>query len=110
MINAQGFRVEIDRGRLATVIGRSARTRKANSRVGQSATSWGRRGGQVTSAVLADTKRRHPGCRCEEKVGLREGMPVAELQELGSGCTGLEAGGQGWVCERLDLVRRRFGW
>lgn len=75
-------------------------------------------GAHVSAEVLAETLPRDPGCRCDE-MGLREGMPVAELILLGSGCTGEDPFGRlgprkrnrrsgGWVCNRLDTVRRRY--
>lgn len=80
--------------------------------------------GAVASAVTADdlesTRDRWPECRCEE-LGLRVGLPVAELVDLEEGCTGSRqrarlqgtdvgyAGPGGWVCPRLDKIRRRHG-
>lgn len=70
----------------------------------------GRGGSYVTAEVLAETAT--PACRCHE-LGLVVGMPVADLLSLDSGCTGVDSplsvGGGGWVCERLDKVRRRYG-
>lgn len=70
----------------------------------------------VSAEVLEETARRYEGCRCDE-LGLVEGLPVNELIYLGSGCTGETIDGRkiarhnraGWVCQRLDLVRRRYG-
>lgn len=72
----------------------------------------------VREDVLAESRERYPRCRCEE-LGLRAGMPVAELVELEAGCTGSLGRRRlgtfyhdyqaGWVCDRLNLVRRRHG-
>lgn len=71
----------------------------------------------VSAEVLEETGQRYPDCRCEE-MGLQPGYPVKELSNLGSGCTGETPFGEkgpnrrgegGWVCQRLDLVRRRYG-
>lgn len=75
----------------------------------------GRGGTYVSTEVIVDAQGANPGCRCEE-LGLRAGMPVIELVELGSGCTGqtidgrkVRAGQGGWVCNALDTIRRRYG-
>lgn len=52
------------------------------------------------AAVLTDTRKTHPACRCE----LRATMTRGDLRALGAGCT---AGR--WVCPRLDAVRRVLG-
>ncbi len=70
----------------------------------------------VSEEVLKETGARYEGCRCDE-LGLAAGMLVTDLIELGSGCTGETIDGRkvhrvnstGWVCQRLDLVRRRYG-
>lgn len=72
----------------------------------------------VGEDVLADTRNRYPECRCEE-LGLRAGMPVEELIELEAGCTGTPGRRRlgtlyndyqaGWVCDRLNHIRRRYG-
>lgn len=76
-----------------------------------------RAGSVVTAGVLAETLARYPDCRChlESPVTpgykLEEGMPSSDLIELEEGCTGSRqsGGATGWVCPRLDLVRRRCG-
>jgi len=72
----------------------------------------------VSAEVLAETAERYDHCRCDE-MGLVAGLPVRDLIELGSGCTGetpsgvrgpyKKRGSAGHVCQRLDLVRRRYG-
>jgi len=74
---------------------------------------------EVEESVLADTLLRYPSCRCE-RLGLVAGMPVDKLVTLEEGCTGSRqkaqlqgsrslAGDAGWICERLNRIRRRYG-
>jgi hypothetical protein len=95
-------RLLLDRNVLAVVISDSGtqRAQGAGGRVSGRAV--------VTSEAIEDAKRANTTCTCEA-FGLRPGMPADELIELGSGCTGLDAGGMGWVCEALDKLRRRYG-
>lgn len=73
----------------------------------------------VSAEVLAETLKSYPKCRCEE-LGLRAGLPVAELIELEAGCTSSHAKARfenrrvdhhdrGFVCDRLNTIRRRYG-
>lgn len=68
----------------------------------------------VRGEVIAETRGQYPECGCEE-LGLRAGMPTAELIDLEAGCTGAihrfgSPGARGgWVCERLNKVRRQHG-
>lgn len=76
----------------------------------------------MSAAVLAETLKAYPGCRCEEKKymkalrphvrkRLKPDMPVSDLREVCAGCTtrvGFNAEVLG-VCRRLDAVRRRYG-
>jgi hypothetical protein len=56
--------------------------------------------------VIAESAKGHPRCRCE----LRADMTRDELVALGAGCTASRhVGDVGWVCPRLDTVRRRLG-
>jgi hypothetical protein len=68
---------------------------------------------------MEEALRSNPTCRCEE-LGLRAGMPVGELIDLEAGCTsslnkaklnGTKAthSDRGFVCPRLDTIRRRYG-
>lgn len=105
----------IDTARLARVADNPTPRRAA---AGERATRRGRgRGGMyVTAEVLADAAGTYADCRCDE-LGLVVGMATSDLVELGSGCTGetpdgrrlKPAGSGGWVCPRLDTVRRRYG-
>lgn len=74
----------------------------------------------VSEEVIAETRERYPACRCEE-LGLYAGMNIGELIRLEEGCTGTRqraqlmglgvptaGNGGGWVCERLDKVRRTY--
>ena len=76
----------------------------------------------VTPEVLAATREDYPTCQCEElDPGLRAGMLVSELILLEEGCTGSRQRAwlsgsapshstpPGWVCQRLDKVRRIYG-
>lgn len=57
-------------------------------------------------ALLAQTAKAHPRCRCQ----LRANMTLDELMRLGAGCTGSRGiGDVGWVCPRLNEVRRKLG-
>lgn len=58
----------------------------------------------VSLTDLVETKRNHPGCRCEEDHGLEVGMPKFKVSKLGTGCK------ERWVCSRLDALRRRMGY
>lgn len=88
----------IDRALLSRVMGNATRRRSAGG--GSSAAV-------VSAAVLAETARTNRNCHCEDH-GLKAGMLVEDLIELESGCTGLPTG-PGWVCPRLDAVRRKYG-
>lgn len=50
--------------------------------------------------AIRDTRERWPRCRCQ----LRGIRTIDELQALGAGCTA-----PGYVCPRLDTIRRRLG-
>ena len=74
----------------------------------------------VTILALESTKGFNPTCKCEDvahmagkrphvRGHLHAGMPISELRDLGAGCTTGTGFNQGWVCSRLDLVRRRCG-
>lgn len=64
----------------------------------------------VTDALLAETAERYPDCRCTEPgVGLMDGMPASSLWHLEAGCTGGVHYTPGYVCPRLNEVRRRVG-
>jgi hypothetical protein len=57
-------------------------------------------------AVIAESVKDHPRCR---RV-LRADMTREELVALGAGCTASrQVGDVGWVCPRLDTVRRSLG-
>lgn len=57
-------------------------------------------------AVIAESAKDHPRCRCT----LRADMTREDLLGLGAGCTASRyLGDIGWVCPRLDQVRRRLG-
>jgi hypothetical protein len=57
-------------------------------------------------ALIAESASDHPRCRCE----LRADMTREQLVALGAGCTASRyLGDIGWVCPRLDTVRRRLG-
>lgn len=73
----------------------------------------------VPDTILTETRSRYPECRCEE-LGLEAGMPTSRLIELEEGCAGsrqrarlegrtIRVGDSGWVCPRLDVVRKRCG-
>jgi hypothetical protein len=72
--------------------------------------------GRVRQRILDATAARYRDCRCEE-LGLEAGMATRELVLLGSGCTGETIDGRrvrplgsgGWVCPRLDTIRRHYG-
>lgn len=57
---------------------------------------------------VASTGATYPKCRCES-IGLRAGITVDQLLRLGSGCTGNNISGSGYVCPRLILLRRKYG-
>lgn len=95
-------RLLLDRNVLARVISDSG-TQRAQGAGGRVS---GR--GAITAEAIEDARRANKTCTCTD-LGLRPGMPAIELIELGSGCTGLDAGGPGWVCEALDALRRRYG-
>ena len=78
------------------------------------------RSGGVTAATLEATLAANPTCRCEDEQHMNDlsphvrghlyaGMPVAELRELAGGCTSGVSWSVGYVCTRLDLIRRRHG-
>jgi hypothetical protein len=55
--------------------------------------------------AIAESAKAHPSCRCE----LRANMTREELVDLGAGCTASrDVGDIGWVCPRLDAIRRRL--
>ena len=57
-------------------------------------------------ALIAESAKDHPRCCCE----LRPDMSHEQLTALGAGCTASRhLGDVGWVCPRLDHVRRRLG-
>lgn len=101
----------IDTTRLASVLGRREVVRVKSVSNGNGGST---RVSIVSAEVLAEITDER--CRCEE-LGLRAGMPVKELIVLGSGCTGETMFGArlrparepGWVCNRLDRIRRRYG-
>lgn len=77
------------------------------------------RDGFITEAVLAETLARYPGCRCTE-LGLQAGVRITDMISLGAGCCGsgdhVSLDGKqrwfvasGYVCQRLDAVRRVYG-
>jgi hypothetical protein len=56
--------------------------------------------------LIAESARDHPRCRC----ALHANMTRADLVALGAGCTASRhVGDIGWVCPRLNHVRRRLG-
>lgn len=95
-------RLLLDRNALAVVISDSGtqRAQGAGGRVSGRAV--------VTSEAIEDAMRWNKTCTCPE-LGLTPGLPIAQLIELDSGCTGLDNGGPGYVCPSLDSVRRRYG-
>jgi hypothetical protein len=73
---------------------------RARARAAQRA--WQRR----LRAVIAESAKAHPRCGC----ALRTSMTRADLIGLGAGCTASRyLGDIGWVCPRLDYIRRRLG-
>jgi hypothetical protein len=61
---------------------------------------------QRLRAAIAESAKDHPRCRCE----LRPDTTREQLAALGAGCTASRhLGDVGWVCPRLDHVRRRLG-
>lgn len=74
----------------------------------------------VTPEVIAATREQYPDCRCSE-LGLAAGMRVNALVELEAGCRGNPGRSRlsgepmshrdppGYVCERLNKVRRIYG-
>jgi hypothetical protein len=56
--------------------------------------------------LIAESAKDHPRCRCE----LHPNISHEQLIALGAGCTASRhLGDVGWVCPRLDRVRRRLG-
>lgn len=106
----------IDIDRLDRVIERKVIARA--TRVNGSGARRTRGAGVVSAEIIASAMGANERCRCEE-LGLHAGMPVSELVELGSGCTGetpdgrrvagRSAGQGGYVCNALDTIRRRYG-
>jgi hypothetical protein len=79
---------------------RGQRLARARARAAKQA--WRRR----LKAAIADSAKDHPRCRCE----LRPDMSREQLVGLGAGCTASKhLADVGWVCPRLDHVRRRLG-
>jgi len=79
---------------------RGQRLARARARAAKQA--WRRR----LRALIAASAKDHPRCRCE----LRSDMTVEQLIGRGAGCTASRyLGDVGWVCPRLDYVRRRVG-
>jgi hypothetical protein len=79
---------------------RGQRLARARARAAKQA--WRRRLRRLIAASAED----HPRCRCE----LRADMTREQLMGLGAGCTASRyLGDVGWVCPRLDHVRRRLG-
>jgi hypothetical protein len=76
--------------------------RLARARARAAARAWRIR----LRAVIAESARDHPRCRCE----LCADMTREQLVALGAGCTASRyLGNIGWICPRLDTVRRRLG-
>ena len=76
--------------------------RLARARARAARRAWQRR----LRALIAESASDHPRCRCD----LRTDMTRDELVGLGAGCTASRYLGEiGWVCPRLDRVRRRLG-
>jgi hypothetical protein len=76
--------------------------RLARARARAAKRAWQRR----LRAVIAESAKDHPRCRC----ALRADMTREDLLGLGAGCTASRyLGDIGWVCPRLDQVRRRLG-
>ena len=74
----------------------------ARARARAAKRAWRKRLG----AVIAESAKDHPRCRC----ALRPSMSREDLVSLGAGCTASRyLGDIGWVCPRLDFVRRRLG-
>jgi hypothetical protein len=79
---------------------RGLRLARARARAAQRA--WRSR----LRAAIADSAHDHPRCCCD----LRASMTREQLVDLGAGCTASRYFGDiGWVCPRLDQVRRRMG-
>jgi hypothetical protein len=79
---------------------RGQRLARARARAAKQA--WRRR----LRALITESARAHPRCHCD----LRADMTREELIGLGAGCTASRhLGDVGWVCPRLDHVRRRLG-
>ncbi len=98
----------IDTQRVSNVVSR-AEALKAASGSGSGSKRGRGQQGAVTEAVLVDTLREHDHCRCEE-LGLVPGLPVAQLRDLGAGCCDTRFDqSKGYVCGRLDRLRRRYG-
>ena len=58
------------------------------------------------ATAIAETRVRYLECRCP----LHDRLTDRELTALGAGCTAsTEHRPVGWVCPRLDAVRRRMG-
>jgi hypothetical protein len=101
----------VDRSRLQRVIDAqtaiaTARTRAIENGDDPNAITIERR--IVSAEVVASTAERFPGCKCDE-LGLEAGMPVASLATLSEGCTAGSGYSPGFVCPRLDTVRRTYG-
>lgn len=92
---------------------------RASTPASSKTSNGGRRSGgrstdeaRVSQAIIAETGTRYPDCTCEEddRVGLHAGMTIEELQHLGSGCCDSRFRMHGgWVCPRLDAIRRAYG-
>jgi hypothetical protein len=76
--------------------------RLARARARAAKRAWRRR----LRALIAESAKDHPRCRCE----LRADMSRDQLVALGAGYTvNRYLGDVGWVCPRLDHVRRSLG-
>lgn len=119
MITLKGM--TISRQELEDVINR-AETRKQQRESGETGGSRRERNGVISELVLASTLNDYPTCRCEEH-GLHAGMTVIDAIDLGAGCTAsdthweeingtrewVSSPGKGFVCPRLDKIRRTYG-
>lgn len=111
----------ISRSELEDVISR-AETRKQQRESGESSGNRNQRNALISELVLASTLQQYPECKCEER-GLRAGMSIVDAIDLGAGCTAsdthweerdgvrewVSSPGKGFVCPRLDKVRRIYG-
>jgi hypothetical protein len=101
----------IERERLTAVQGRVTAKRAL---VGSGSTNGNgdrpsRRGPVVVpDDLIAETATRYPECTCENH-GLHAGMRVDQLWSLHEGCTRGRGRTPGWICPRLDTIRRRCG-